>query len=135
MDDDPAGAELTVAALAMLDPDAAVEVVADGEEALDFVFRRGPFAARRDELPGAMLLDLKMPKVDGHEVLRQIRAETSLRALKVIVLTSSDQAHDRILSRELGGDNYLVKPASIAALLELLRGCPDLLAPPGAPAY
>jgi DNA-binding response OmpR family regulator len=75
-----------------------------------------------------------MPKVDGHEVLRQIRADPRLRRLKVIVLTSSDQAHDRILSRDLGSDAYLVKPASIADLLELLRGCPDLLAPPGDPA-
>jgi CheY-like chemotaxis protein len=134
VDDDPAGAELTVAAVAMLDPDAEVQVVADGEEALDCVFRRGPFATEDEDLPSAILLDLKMPKVDGHEVLRQIRADPVLRALKVIVLTSSDQAHDRILSRNLGSDAYLVKPASIADLLELLRGCPDLLAPPVGPA-
>jgi CheY-like chemotaxis protein len=134
VDDDPAGAELTVAALAMLDPEVEVQVVADGEEALDCVFRRGPFASDADGLPSAMLLDLKMPKVDGHEVLRQVRSEPQLRDLKVIVLTSSDQTHDRILSRQLGSDGYLVKPASIADLLELLRGCPDLLAPPDPPA-
>ena len=127
VDDDPAGAELTVAALNLLDPDASVDVVADGEEALDYVFRRGPFAERDEALPGAMLLDLKMPKVDGHEVLRQIRGDASLRAMKVIVLTSSDQARDRVLSRELGCDGYLVKPASIAGLIELLRGCAELL--------
>jgi CheY-like chemotaxis protein len=135
VDDDPAGAELTVAALAMLDPRTEVEVVADGEEALDFVFRRGPFANHPTELPRAVLLDLKMPKVDGHEVLRQIRADARLRDLKVFVLTSSDQSHDRHLSRELGSDGYLVKPASIADLMELLRGCPNLLAPPGSPAF
>jgi CheY-like chemotaxis protein len=130
VDDDPAGAELTVAALAMLDPDAEVQVAADGEEALDCVFRRGAFAGEADDFHSAILLDLKMPKVDGHEVLRQIRADPALRGIKVIVLTSSDQAHDRILARNLGSDAYLVKPASIADLLELLRGCPDLLAPP-----
>src|SRR5258708_3844088 len=95
VDDDPAGAELTVAALAMLDPEAEVQVAADGEEALDCVFRRGPFAGESDEFHSAILLDLKMPKVDGHEVLRQIRADPRRRGLKVIVLTSSDQAHDR----------------------------------------
>jgi DNA-binding response OmpR family regulator len=130
VDDDPAGAELTVAALAMLDPETEVEVAADGEEALDYVFRRGAFAHRARDLPGAVLLDLKMPKVDGHEVLRQIRADASLQALKVIVLTSSDQSHDRIRSRELGSNAYLVKPASIVELMELLRACPDLLSPP-----
>ena len=134
VDDDPAGAELTVAALAVVDPDSEVEVVADGEEALDYVFRRGAFADRTEELPGAMLLDLKMPKVDGHEVLRQIRREWHLRDLKIIVLTSSDQAHDRILSRELGCNGYLVKPASIAGLIELLRTCTGLIPPDEAPA-
>jgi two-component system response regulator len=128
VDDDPVGAELTQTALALLDPGVVVEVVADGEEALDFVFRRGAFAGREDEMPGAVLLDLKMPKVDGHEVLRQIRADAKLGAMKVIVLTSSDQARDRSLSRELGCDAYLVKPASIAELLERLRGCADLRA-------
>ena len=129
VDDDPAGAELTEAALAMLDPEISVEVVADGEEALDFIFRRGAFAGRTDELPAAVLLDLKMPKVDGHEVLRQIRANPQFDGLKVVVLTSSDQTPDRILSEQLGSDGYLVKPASIAGLLELLRNCPDLLPP------
>jgi two-component system response regulator len=129
VDDDPAGAELTEAALAMLDPDVSVEVVADGEEALDFVFRRGAFAGRTDDLPSAVLLDLKMPKVDGHEVLRQIRAEPRFDGLKIVVLTSSDQAPDRLLSEQLGSDGYLVKPASIAGLIELLRGCPELLPP------
>ena len=129
VDDDPAGAELTVAALTMLDPEASVDVVADGEEALDYVFRRGPFADRPEQLPGAILLDLKMPKVDGHEVLRQIRGDARLRDLKVVILTSSDQARDRVLSAELGSDGYLVKPASVTGLIELLRGCAALLPP------
>jgi CheY-like chemotaxis protein len=129
VDDDPAGAELTEAALAMLDPGVNVEVVADGEEALDYVFRRDRFADRTDGLPAAILLDLKMPKVDGHEVLRQIRAEPRFDGLKIVVLTSSDQAPDRSLSEQLGSDGYLVKPASITELIELLRDCPDLFPP------
>lgn len=129
VDDDQAGAELTVAALAMLDSGVGVEIVADGEEALDYLMRRGSFANRGDELPAVVLLDLKMPKVDGHEVLQQIRAEPRLDGLKVVVLTSSDQEHDRVLSRQLGCDSYLVKPASIMGLLALLRGCPDLRPP------
>eukprot|EP01035_Chromulina_nebulosa_P014123 gene14123-18700_t len=129
VDDDPAGAELTIAALAVIDPEADVTVLADGEEALDYVFRRGMFVDRVEELPGAMLLDLKMPKVDGHEVLRQIRSEPDLRELRVVVLTSSDQERDRQLSDELGSDGYVVKPASIAGLIGELRRAAHLLFP------
>lgn len=129
VDDDPAGAELTLAALAMLDSDVDVDVVGDGEEALDYIFRRGPYETLTSEAPGAILLDLKMPKVDGHEVLRQIRADPGLSSLKVIVLTSSDQVRDRDLSRELGTDGYVVKPASIASLIDELRRCSHLLLP------
>ena len=130
VDDDPAGAELTLAALTMLDPGVAVDVVGDGEEALDYVFRRGAYASRPAGQVGALLLDLKMPKVDGHEVLRQIRAEPALRDLRVVVLTSSDQDRDRELSRSLGTDDYVVKPASIASLIGELRRCAHLLLAP-----
>lgn len=126
IDDDPAGAELTLAALKMLDAELEVDVVADGEEALDYVFRRGAFESREVVEPDALLLDLKMPKVDGHEVLRQIRQCPTARHLKVVVLTSSDQASDRARSRELGTDAYLVKPASIMELIEELRRCEHL---------
>lgn len=123
VDDDPAGAELTLAALKMLDAEVEVAVVSDGEEALDYVFQRGSFAGRTAADPDALLLDLKMPKVDGHEVLRQIRLNPASRSLRVVVLTSSDQAADRAMSRDLGGDDYLVKPASIMELIEQLRRC------------
>jgi len=83
---------------------------------------------------GSVLLDLKMPKVDGHEVLRQIRAEPSLRGLRVVVLTSSDQDRDRELSRSLGTDGYVVEPASIASLIGELQRCAHLLLPPESPA-
>lgn len=126
IDDDPAGAELTLAALKMADERVEVDLVADGEEALDFLFRRGAHAARTGPEPGALLLDLKMPKVDGHEVLRQVRGHPELGRLKVVVLTSSNQASDRERSRVLGCDDYLVKPASIMELIAELRRCEPL---------
>jgi CheY-like chemotaxis protein len=131
VDDDSAGAELTLAALSMVDPEASVAVVGDGEEALDYLFRRGAYEGLADEPPGSMLLDLKMPKVDGHEVLRQVRADPALRGLKVVVLTSSDQPQDRELSRQLGTDDYVLKSPGIAGLIDELRRCSHLLKSPG----
>lgn len=129
VDDDPVGAELTLAALGMLDAEVEVDVVGDGEEALDYVFRRGSYAGRDPQILGSILLDLKMPKVDGHEVLRQIRSDPDLAKVKVVVLTSSDQQRDRELCRELRSDEYLVKPASISNLIGELRRCSALLLP------
>jgi CheY-like chemotaxis protein len=134
VDDDPAGAELTLAALAELDLAADVKVVGDGEEALDYLFGRGGFAGRTGPQPRVVLLDLKMPKIDGHEVLRQIRAEPRLRQTRVVVLTSSDQTQDITHSRELGSDAYVVKPASILKLIDELRELQLLFLPPERPA-
>ena len=120
VDDDPAGAELTAAALQELGYGAGVSMASDGEEALDFLFRRGPFNSAPETPPAVVLLDLKMPKVDGHEVLRQIRADPRLRRTRVVVLTSSDQEADIKRSRELGSDAYLVKPTSIVELIDQL---------------
>lgn len=122
VDDDPAGAELTVAALSEFNLDHSVDVAADGEEALDYLHRRGPFAARGFGQPAVVLLDLKMPKIDGHEVLRQIRADAGLQDLRVVVLTSSDQQADVQLSEKLGSDAYVVKPVNILDFIETIRG-------------
>lgn len=125
VDDDPVGAELTLAALGTVLPGIVVDVAGDGEEALDHL-------ARADGIvppPHAVLLDLKMPKIDGHEVLRQIRSSPRLRHLRVVVLTSSDQQRDRATSAYLGTDHYLVKPPSLLALVAELRACAPLLAP------
>lgn len=122
VDDDPAGAELTVAALSEFNLEHAVDVAADGEEALDYLHRRGPFARRDNVAPAVVLLDLKMPKIDGHEVLRQIRADLNLQRLPVVVLTSSDQEADVELSAELGSDAYVVKPVNILDFIETIRG-------------
>lgn len=120
VDDDPAGAELTAAALHEIGLGDNINIASDGEEALDFLFRRGPYADGPEAPPAVILLDLKMPKVDGHEVLRQIRADPRLRRSRVVVLTSSDQESDINRSRELGSDAYLVKPTSIVELIDQL---------------
>ncbi|MBK8479293.1 MAG: response regulator [Opitutaceae bacterium] len=120
IDDDPAGAELTIAALHELGLGQNIVVASDGEEALDYLFRRNSFIHAPDSPPSVVLLDLKMPKVDGHEVLRQIRADPRLARTHVVVLTSSDQEADIARSRELGTDAYLVKPTSIVELIEQL---------------
>ena len=120
VDDDPAGAELTAAALHELGLGDGITVASDGEEALDLLFGRGPHSGHRPPPPSVVLLDLKMPKVDGHEVLRQIRVAPELRHLRVVVLTSSDQEGDVQRVRELGCDAYLVKPTSIIELIDQL---------------
>ena len=120
IDDDPAGAELTIAALHELGLGQNIVVASDGEEALDYLFRRNSFTHAPDAPPSVVLLDLKMPKVDGHEVLRQIRGDARLQRTHVVVLTSSDQESDIARSRALGMDAYLVKPTSIAELIDAL---------------
>ena len=112
VDDDPAGAELTLAALEELQLGSSVQIAGDGEEALNFLFRRGAFSSLPEPPAPTVLLDLKMPKIDGHEVLRQIRQNSRLRHLCVIVLTSSDQEADIQMSRELG---HLFRPPGSAA--------------------
>jgi CheY-like chemotaxis protein len=110
VEDNPNDVELTLAALK--DANLANEVVIanDGEQALDYLFRRKRYADRTGGAPAAILLDLKMPKVDGHEVLRQIRADWELRLVPVIVLTSSREERDLYQSYDNGANSYVVKP-------------------------
>jgi CheY-like chemotaxis protein len=121
VDDDPAGAELTVAALAEFDLADDIIVTCDGEEALDYLFGRGSHAGRPAEPPALVLLDLKMPRVDGHEVLRRVRADARTCDLPVIVLTSSNQEADVQQAHALGTNGYLVKPVDIADFIEDIR--------------
>lgn len=99
------------------------EVVAlgDGAEALDYLFCRGAFAARQDGAPAVMLLDLKMPRVDGLEVLRQIKEHPTLRLLPVVVMTSSREEQDLARSYQLGVNAYVVKPLDFPAFVEAVR--------------
>jgi two-component system response regulator len=99
-----------------------VEIVRDGQEALDLLFRRGAYASRPvDELPELVLLDLKVPRVEGLEVLRQIRADPSTQYLPVVVLTSSSQERDVVQSYQLGANSYVQKPVDFDDFIEATR--------------
>ena len=109
-EDSPADVELTLAALE--ENHLANEVVAvnDGVEALDYLYRRGEFAAREAGNPAVVLLDLKMPRMDGLEVLRQVKSDPDLRTIPVVIMTSSREERDVVESYRLGVNAYVVKP-------------------------
>ena len=109
-EDNPNDVELIVTALKDAHLVNEIVVADDGSQALDFLYRRGKFAGRTTGQPAVILLDLKMPKVDGREVLRQIRADPNLKELPVVVLTSSREESDLLQSYELGVNAYVVKP-------------------------
>lgn len=102
--------ELTLAALAEHNLANEVVVLRDGAEALDYLFQRGSFANRPKGLPVVVLLDLKMPKVDGLEVLRQVKASPALKQVPVVMMTSSREEQDLVRSYDLGVNAYVVKP-------------------------
>ncbi|MDE2293682.1 MAG: response regulator [Elusimicrobia bacterium] len=111
VEDDPRDRELDLRALRRHKLANNVQVAVDGQEALDFLFGEGGHAGRRlEDGPRVVLLDLKLPKVDGLEVLRRIRADPRTRALPVVVLTSSREERDIVESYALGVNSYVVKP-------------------------
>ena len=109
-EDNPNDVELTLSALHSLHLANEITVVKDGAEALDYLHRRGAFAGRADTPPSVVLLDLKMPRVDGLEVLKQIRATSELRAIPIVILTSSREESDLVKGYQLGANGYVVKP-------------------------
>lgn len=121
VEDDPNDAELTLTALA--DHGLANEVfhVEDGADALDYLERAGPFAAREGGEPAVVLLDLKLPKVDGLEVLRRLRASPAHRTLPVVILTSSREESDLLLSYEGGANAYVVKPVAFLDFVQAVK--------------
>ena len=102
-----------------------VHVVHDGAEALEFVFCTGAYAERRSENPRVILLDKKLPLVDGMEVLRQIRADPRTRLIPVVMLTSSAEDRDIIESYELGVNSYIVKPVDFEQFTAAIRQIDD----------
>ena len=113
--------ELTLAALQTYRVVNEVEVVRDGAEALDYLYHRGRFAGRTGGPPALVVLDLKMPKVDGLEVLRQIKKDPQLRLIPVVMLTSSRQEVDLLRSYELGVNAYVVKPMEFSEFMDAVK--------------
>jgi CheY-like chemotaxis protein len=98
-----------------------VVVTRDGEEALDYLYRRGPFTTRSNDNPAVLLLDLKLPKIDGLEVLQQIKSDQKLRMIPVVVLTSSREERDMVASYRLGVNAYVVKPVDFHEFVNAIR--------------
>lgn len=110
IEDDPRDVELTLSALEDYNLANEVVVTRDGAEALDYLYCRGQFVARSSENPAVMLLDLKLPKVDGLEVLQRVKSDERLKMIPVVVLTSSNEEKDMMRSYSLGVNAYVVKP-------------------------
>ncbi|RZA33665.1 MAG: response regulator [Lysobacteraceae bacterium] len=123
VEDNPHDLELTLIALSKSQLANEVVIVRDGAEALDYLHRRGEFADRVVGNPAVILLDLKLPKVDGLEVLKEIRDTEGLRSVPVVMLTSSKEEQDVLRSYELGVNAYVVKPVDFT---EFVRAIADL---------
>lgn len=120
-EDNPKDAEMTQRALRKVNFGNRLLWVKDGAEALDYLFCRGAYAGR-DPLqpPKLVLLDIKMPKVDGIEVLRQVKGDPRLRVIPIVVMTSSNEERDVVESYRLGVNSYIVKPVDFSAFLEVV---------------
>ena len=122
VEDDPLDLEMTMRALQSDHVNNRIEVARDGEEALDFVFCRGPHSGRSPQRqPKLILLDLKLPKVDGLEVLREIRATPQTRTIPVVVLTSSAEQKDIVETYKLGVNSYIQKPVDSAQFRQTVK--------------
>jgi CheY-like chemotaxis protein len=113
--------ELTLTALQECHLSNEVEAVRDGAEALDYIYQRGKHAGRGDGLPCVILLDLKMPRMDGIEVLRTIKSDPAIRHIPVVMLTSSREEKDLVLSYDLGVNAFVVKPVDFSQFLQAIR--------------
>jgi CheY-like chemotaxis protein len=120
-EDNPNDVELTLAALSENHLANEVVVMRDGAEALDYLYRRNSFADRPVGNPALLLLDLKMPKVDGIEVLRQVKSDASLKTIPVVVLTSSREDQDLLRTYDLGVNAYVVKPVSFPEFVQAVK--------------
>ena len=121
VEDDPKDVELTLTALEEYNLANEVVVTRDGQEALDYLYCRGQFSARPHDNPAVLLLDLKLPKVDGLEVLNQIKSDERLKMIPVVVLTSSREERDMIRSYQLGVNAYVVKPVDFHEFVNAVR--------------
>jgi DNA-binding response OmpR family regulator len=121
VEDDPKDVELSLTALEEYNLANEVVVTRDGEEALDYLYCRGTFASRTNDNPAVLLLDLKLPKVDGLEVLQQIKSDEKLKMIPVVVLTSSREERDMVASYKLGVNAYVVKPVDFHEFVNAIK--------------
>ena len=122
VEDNPNDEVLTLRAFEMSNAANQIVVARDGEEAIDYLFAIGPYAGRDPKvLPDVVLLDLKLPKIDGLGVLRRMRADQRTRRLPVVVLTSSDEEKDIISSYDLGANSFVRKPVDFGQFLDAAR--------------
>ena len=121
VEDDPKDVELTLTALEEYNLANEVVVTRDGEQALDYLHCRGEYKTRSSGNPAVMLLDLKLPKVDGLEVLKQIKSDGKLRMIPVVVLTSSKEEKDMVASYKLGVNAYVVKPVDFHEFVNAIK--------------
>lgn len=121
VEDDQKDVELSLTALEDYNLANEVVMVGDGEEALDYLYCRGQFKLRTGENPAVMLLDLKLPRVDGLEVLKQIKSDDNLKMIPVVVLTSSREEKDMVASYKLGVNGYVVKPVDFHEFVNAIK--------------
>ena len=121
VEDDPNDVELTMTALSEYNLANEVVITRDGQQALDYLYCRGEFAGRPDENPAVMLLDLKLPKVDGLEVLKRVKSDDGLKMIPVVVLTSSHEEKDMMRSYSLGVNAYVVKPVDFHQFVNAVK--------------
>jgi two-component system, response regulator len=122
VEDNPNDIKLTLHAFQTANLANPVTIARDGVEALDFVFCTGPYAGRRiEDAPKVILLDLKLPRVDGHEVLKRIKADPRTATIPVVILTTSREERDVLQSYELGGNSYIVKPVDFEQFTQAVR--------------
>jgi CheY-like chemotaxis protein len=120
-EDNPRDAELTLEALADNKLANRVTLVKDGVEALEYLRYKGKFTTRQPGNPAVVILDIKMPRMDGIDVLRAIRSDPALKLIPVVMLTSSREEHDLIRSYELGSNAYVVKPLKFTEFVEAVK--------------
>jgi DNA-binding response OmpR family regulator len=121
VEDDPKDVELSMTALEDYNLVNEVVVARDGEEALDYLYCRGTFQDRSSDNPAVILLDLKLPKVDGLEVLKEIKSNAKLKMIPVVVLTSSKEEKDMVTSYKLGVNAYVVKPVDFHEFVNAIK--------------
>jgi len=122
VEDNPQDVQLTLRALRKANLANHIHLARDGVEALEFIFCEGPYAARKiEDTPKVILLDLKLPKVDGLGVLRRLKADARTKAIPVVVMTSSKEQNDVVESYQLGVNSYIVKPVNFEGFVAAVQ--------------